>query len=97
MGKRERSERFPILVIHYSIWDVKIRKQNKVLSPAERGALGGKAGMGKSKARTSEQARRAVQARWADAASCLSCGKPVGKMGSRVCSRCRPLYGWMEK
>ena len=29
------------------------------------GRLGGKAGTGKSKARTSEQARAAVQARWA--------------------------------
>lgn len=29
------------------------------------GRLGGKAGRGKSKARSSEQARRAAQARWA--------------------------------
>lgn len=39
-------------------------KTKRKLTPAEAASIGGKAGTGKAKARTSEQARAAAMARW---------------------------------
>lgn len=59
-------------------------KLNK--AAAALGSKGGKAGTGKAKARTPEQARAAAYARWK-----CECGKPYNKTtddGARLCKEC---------